>query len=76
MTCKEFIALIAEYLDVELTPEVVAAMEEHLGVCGPCRAYLATYRKTRTIVAAAGRVDIPDDVRERVERFLLEHLRR
>ena len=51
MTCKEAIAKLAEYLDAELTPLDLAGFEAHLRVCEPCRAYLATYRKTKELAA-------------------------
>ena len=55
MTCKEAIAKLAEYLDAELTPAVVAQLEAHLRECAPCRAYLATYRKTKELAAKVNR---------------------
>jgi anti-sigma factor RsiW len=76
MTCKELIEVLAEYLDDALTPEVVADIERHLSGCAPCRAYLATYVKTRTVSAEANRVEMPDDMKDRVRDFLLHRLRR
>lgn len=76
MTCKELIESLAEYVDHALTPEIVAEIDAHLSGCAPCRTYLATYVKTRTISAEANRVEMPDDVKERVTRLLLERLRR
>jgi predicted anti-sigma-YlaC factor YlaD len=46
MTCQEAIAKLGEYLDAELTPAVLQQIDAHLEICAPCRAYLATYRKT------------------------------
>jgi anti-sigma factor RsiW len=37
---------LGEYLDAELTPAKFAEIEAYLRVCEPCRAFLATYRKT------------------------------
>jgi len=51
MSCRETIAQLSEYLDAELTPETLARLEAHLGACAPCRAYLATYRKTKDLAA-------------------------
>jgi len=48
----------------------------HLAVCPPCRACLATYRRTLGLVGRAGRHEMPDEVRHRVTRELLERLRR
>jgi mycothiol system anti-sigma-R factor len=76
MTCRDAIDLIAEFLDQALAPESVAALEAHLQDCAPCRAYLATYRKTRRLVGQAGQVQMPDEMRERLRQFLLDQLGR
>jgi anti-sigma factor (TIGR02949 family) len=76
MTCKEAIAKLAEYLDAELTPDVVAKLEAHLRECAPCRAYLATYRKTKELAARVNRVDMPEAVRMRLRALLVGQIRR
>jgi hypothetical protein len=45
-TCKDEVALIADYLTGSLAPIVLVAFEEHLGLCRDCAAFLSTYRKT------------------------------
>ena len=72
MTCREAIAVLADYLDRELTPEVIARIEEHLAACAPCRAYFATYERTRELAAKAQRVDLPAGMKERLRRLILE----
>ena len=62
MTCREAIEKLAEYLDSELTPEALGRLEAHLAVCAPCRAYLATYRRTKELTAKASRVEMPADL--------------
>jgi Putative zinc-finger len=74
VTCQEAIAIMGEYLEAALGDEVVAALEHHLQDCPPCLAYLNTYRKTRDLAGAAGRVAMPDEVKERLRRLLLEQL--
>jgi anti-sigma factor RsiW len=76
MTCPDAIAVLADYLDAVLTPESLADLERHLHDCPPCRAYLATYRRTRTLAAEVQRVPMPDEMRSRLRDFLLEQLRR
>jgi anti-sigma factor RsiW len=75
MNCRELIEVLADYLEQSLPADVVEALERHLADCGPCRAYLATYRRTRTIGAEAQRLEMPDEMRSRLRRFLVEHLR-
>ena len=58
-TCRDVIVGLGEYLDAELTPAKFAEIAAHLRTCEPCRAYLATYRKTRQLVANAGPAEVP-----------------
>ena len=53
MNCRDAIALMGEFLEATLTPELVAELEAHLSDCPPCQAYLATYKKTRELVGRA-----------------------
>jgi anti-sigma factor RsiW len=76
MTCRDAIEVIAEFLDQTLPADSVAALEAHLRDCEPCRAYLATYRKTRGLVGQAGQVEMPGEMRQRLRRFLLDQLGR
>ncbi len=71
MTCKEAIERLAEYLDGELTPVVLEQLDAHLEICAPCRAYFATYRKTKELAAKMNRVEMPEDLRERLRALLL-----
>jgi len=74
MTCREAIAKLAEYLDAELTPEVLQEIDAHLEICAPCRAYVATYRKTTELVAKVLRVELREDVKARLRAFLVGHI--
>ena len=76
LTCREVIALMGDYLETVLGDDVVATLERHLQDCPACLAYLKTYRKTRHLAGAAGCVAMPDEVKERLRRLLLERLGR
>jgi anti-sigma factor (TIGR02949 family) len=76
VTCRELIEVLDDYLDGALSPELRAELERHLDECAPCRAYLATYRKTRALGAAAARVPMPEELKTRLRRFLADKLRR
>ena len=75
MTCKDAIAILADYLEFTLSPELVEKLEEHLRDCAPCRAYLATYRETKSLAADASRVEMPEEMKTRLREFLLAQLR-
>lgn len=74
MICRELIEVLDDYLDGALAPDLVRELEGHLAGCEPCGAYIATYRKTRQVGAAAARVDMPDEMKARLRRFLAEKL--
>jgi anti-sigma factor RsiW len=46
VTCQEFVAFLLDYVSGELSPEVRASFEEHIGECDDCRHFLASYRTT------------------------------
>jgi predicted anti-sigma-YlaC factor YlaD len=76
MTCQDAIGLLLEYLDLTLGEGLLAALDEHLAGCEPCRAYLQTYRQTRELVAGSGRSDMPPELRDRLREFLRERVLR
>jgi len=75
MSCQEAIALLADYLEGVLSPDILGQLEEHLSGCPPCRAYLATYRKTRALAADTSRIAMPEEMKTRLREFLLSRLR-
>ena len=75
MICRDAIDVLADYLDGTMPPDLAAELERHLADCAPCRAYLATYRKTQALGAAAARVAMPEEMQERLRRFLIDRLR-
>jgi anti-sigma factor (TIGR02949 family) len=75
MTCQDVITVLLEYVDRALDAEIVARLEAHLERCEPCRAYLATYRRTVKTVGQAGRREMPADLRRRLTTFLAERMR-
>jgi len=76
MNCREAIALIAEFLEQSLSVDTLAEFERHLADCAPCRAYLATYRKTVALTGRAERLEMPEEMKTRLRSLLLAELRR
>ena len=74
MTCRDVIAILADFLDQTLAPDAGAELEAHLPECEACTAYVNTYRKTRSLTARAGRAPMPGAVRARLRRVLTEEL--
>ena len=75
LTCKETIDLLSDYLEALCGPAVVDRLEAHLRDCAPCRAYLATFRRTRELTQTVGHVEMPQEMKARLRQFLLDHLR-
>jgi anti-sigma factor RsiW len=75
MTCRDAIALLADYLESALTADVAEQLEAHLRDCPPCIAYLNTYRRTREVAAEVSRVEMPAEMKARLRAFLFERLR-
>jgi anti-sigma factor RsiW len=46
LPCNQFVELVTEYLDGALTPEELARVDEHLGICEDCAQVLAQWRLT------------------------------
>jgi len=74
MTCKDAVDVLADFLEQTLSGDMAGKLEEHLRGCEPCRAYLNTYRKTRGLVAATGKVEMPAELKAHLHRFLLDQL--
>jgi anti-sigma factor RsiW len=74
LTCEQVIGLLADYLESALTPEVIAELQAHLEGCAPCVAYLRTYRRTKDLTAQTERVEMPEEMKTRLRRFLLDKL--
>lgn len=74
MTCKEAIDVLGDYLEQTLADDLTGELERHLRDCAPCRAYLNTYRKTRELTGQAGRSPMPEEMKQRLRRFLLDRL--
>ena len=75
LTCRDVIGLLLDYLEGALDPDTVAAFERHLQDCAPCRAYLKTYDRSRRLVGEVSRVEMPEELKDRLRELLLGRLR-
>ena len=57
MTCRELIEFLDDYFAGDLTAEVRAEFDRHLGLCRDCRQYLTSYRRTVELVRSAAADD-------------------
>jgi anti-sigma factor RsiW len=72
ITCRELAELLIDFLSDQLPPERRDPIEQHLGRCAPCLAYLESYRSlvevTRHLPVAA----IPPRLEQRLQTILRE----
>ena len=73
--CREVFELLSDYVDGELSPELRAALEEHLGTCPPCERFLKTFQKTRALCRESLLEEMPDELRTRLRSFLKDRIR-
>ncbi len=74
MTCEQAIAILGDYLEATLDADDVDDLEAHLAGCDECVSYLGTYRKTPELVARAGRIEIPTEMKRRLRELLVSKL--
>jgi len=74
LTCREVVGLLADYLELALGQARMRELEEHLAGCEPCRAFLNTYQRTKSLTAEAERVAMPEEMKDRLRQFLLRVL--
>lgn len=51
--CRQVVDFLCAYLDGELSADERREFDEHLAICPPCVAYLATYRASITAARAS-----------------------
>ena len=66
MPCQELVEVVTDYLEGALPAEDVLRFEAHLAECGPCREYLAQFRRTISIVGRVDPAALPEPARERL----------
>lgn len=76
MTCTEFLAQLDDLIDDEVTVTLRADLEEHLRGCEHCEITLSTTRTTIQIYRKHEIYELPDDVRERLEKAILAKCRK
>lgn len=62
ITCDEFFAEFADYLENQVSPEVRQELELHLSQCRACHVLYDSTRKTIKIVSESGSFELPENV--------------
>ena len=70
LTCQQVTALLVEYVNDTLTPEIVRAFQEHLRDCADCLAYLRTYHAAIRALGTVRYEALPAALQDRLLSFL------
>ena len=62
ITCEEFFAEFADYLENHVSPEVRQEIELHLSQCRVCHVLYDSSRKTVKMVSESNSFELPQDV--------------
>ena len=62
ITCDEFFAEFADYLENQISPEVRQELELHLSQCRACHVLYDSTRKTVKIVSESNSFELPQNV--------------
>jgi len=62
ITCEEFFAEFADYLENQVSPEVRQELELHLAQCRACHVLYDSSRKTIKIVSESDSFELPQKV--------------
>src|SRR5919199_915853 len=66
MDCRDARPLVSAYMDNELTPQELRAMQSHVAGCAECAALLASYRSLRATIRSLPQPLPPPALREAV----------
>jgi hypothetical protein len=71
MTCTEFLAMLDDLIDNEVTTEMRADLQQHLHGCSHCEVTLSTTRKTIEIYRSHELYELPPGLRERLHAAIM-----
>jgi anti-sigma factor RsiW len=66
ITCRELAELLFDFTDGQLSAERQQHIEEHLGLCASCVAYLEGYRFIIQVTRRLPRLPLPDGLRQQL----------
>jgi anti-sigma factor RsiW len=75
LTCQQLTDVILDYVTNEMEPALRAAFERHLERCSDCVAFLHTYQETIRTTRSVCHEDVPAEMVNRVQNFLLERIK-
>jgi len=74
--CKDVFALLSQYLDQELSPDLCEQIEAHIANCPPCVEFLESLKKTVALCKRLGAGERPVRLSDEHKRELLAAYRK
>lgn len=68
--CTNIVALLADFVEHHLPPEVHQELERHLARCPRCVAQLKTYESTVSLLRSIREEDLPAELRCTLKAFI------
>ena len=75
ITCEEFFAEFADYLENQVSPEVRRELELHLSQCRACHVLYDSTRKTIKIISESNSFELPQNVFDPIIERVIAKLR-
>jgi hypothetical protein len=76
ITCEEFFAEFADYMENQVSPEVRKELDLHLAQCRACQVLYDTSLKTVKILTESGSFELPHSVSEPIIDRVMAKLRK
>ena len=73
--CPRVVALLSDYIDGRLPADVHQELEQHLGDCSECTAFVGTFRSTVALLQSLSEDELPEELRVRLKAFLDDRAR-
>jgi anti-sigma factor RsiW len=68
--CGDLVALLADFVEHRLPPDVHASLERHLAACPQCVTQLKTYQSTVSLLHSIKEEDLPAELRYTLKAFV------
>ncbi len=72
LTCQQVTDAIIDYLTGDMQADTTTRFQDHLQGCPDCAAFFNTYNSTVRATRSLSYDDVPNEMRNRVQQFLLK----
>ena len=72
MKCQKYIALMSEYLEGEMKPDIRSLWEKHFDSCGECHDFFHSFKSSVELINYLKKEKCPDKIKARLEHMIVE----